>query len=169
MTAKTVAQVLEALWVPGTLFVDGQDVGLIADVAIANEQVASEEVAAYEFGLEAVEDHYLGERWGIAFALRNFVQANLDASYPRHAVPNGLEYPNTIQAGTRRSAHARVIRYVPNDVANHPTVEFPSAIVRGSQTFQVNFGYEPETLLAVSFLGLRDPGTGELFKMGIGI
>jgi hypothetical protein len=170
MTAKTVAQVLEAMKVPGSVLINGQDMGMIADVVVRRAEVEAEVVAAYEFGLEPVEDHYLGERWSIALGLRNFVQANLDEAFPRLSVASGLEYPGTVlAAGTRRSSHATVVRFEPNDTASHPAVEFPSAIPMAAQTFEMSFGYEPETLLAVAFMGLRDPGTGELVKIGIGI
>lgn len=165
----TIAQVLEALWVPGSVFVNGVDMGMVADVALDRQEEEAEVVAAYEFGLDPVEDHYLGERWSIAWALRNFTQAALDEAYPRLAVANGLEYPGTVtNAGARKSSHAVVVRFVPNDPV-HPTVEFPAAIPKAAATFQPGFGYEPETLLAVSFLGLRDPGTGEVVKWGVGI
>ena len=170
MTAKTVAQVLEALWVPGTVRVDGTDMGMIADVVVRRSEMTAEEIVAYEFGLETVEDHYLGERWVIALALRNYTPANLAKALPRLTVGSNMEYPGTVtQAGARRSSHAVVVRFEPNDTTNHPAVEFPSAIPTHAETFELEFGYDPETVLAVAFLGLRDPGTGELVKVGIGV
>jgi len=166
----TVAEVLEALKVPGTVFVGGVSMGMVADVVVRRREIEAEAVAALEFGMEIVEDHYLGEAWSIAWAFRNWTQAKLAEALPRLSVGSGIEYPGSVlAAGTRKSSHARVVRFVPNDSANQPTVEFPSAIPMAAQTFELKFGYEPETLIGVSFLGIRDPGTGELFKMGVGI
>jgi len=150
--------VLQALRVPGTVTFDGQDLGLLRDVML-NRTAPRTPIEPEEFGVEVVDQVFVGADYEIGLALRGFETAVVAKVFP-NIVAGQVTYPGAKKAGYFLSQDAAALTFTPID-SNHPPVTFAMAIPGPAEVLEVSLAHRTEFLLLCKFRSIRDSATPE--------
>lgn len=170
--SATLAEIVEALSVPGKIHIDPADVtdatsgtslGAVRDVVVERREPTQQETLAFEYGMEPIEVYNMGARFALTFALRGDPAQAFQTLFPdenfQGSTSNvyGYRYPGSHRAGTRRSANAVVARFTPDDPTHHRGVIFYRALPKAAEVLQLPHQTGQELTWALSLLATRNP------------
>jgi len=147
----------------------GTALGLVRQIAI-RILTARAEVVAEEYGIEAVEQLYLGQRWVLAGTMRSLDDDAVQRLFPSTAVGattqhRVISYPGTERAGTLRSASSVVLCFSPDDLDHHPMVIFHRALPLLDEQAELQAQLDAEMGAGFAFLAIR-AADGRAVSMG---
>lgn len=137
----------------------GTALGLVRELAV-RVLTARAEVVAEEFGAEAVEQVYLGQRWALVGTMRSLDDDMVQRLFPATATGTTtqhrvISYPGTARAGDLRSASSVVLCFSPDDLDRHPMVLFHRALPLVEEQAELQARLDQEAGFAFAFLAIR--------------
>jgi len=144
---------LDALRVPGSVSFGGTDLGLIRDVQLLRT-ASQTPIEAEEFGIEIVDELFVGAVYRVGLALRGFLSTSIAAVFPNVSA-GFVQFPGAKKAGWFRSQDAAALVFTPKD-SNYPGFTFAMAIPRAAEEVEVSMAARTEHLILCEFLAIRE-------------